>query len=106
MNKIILAVGLVVAFVLVVSPAMAADVTVKGTVSVVKDDAGKITAVKITTKDGDKEVVYSVTLNPEGKKLAHQDGKEVEVKGTVHEKEGAKTLTIKPAAAEKAPEPK
>jgi len=101
MNRLLLAVGLVVALVFVVSPAMAADITVKGTVSVVKDDAGKITAVKITAKEGEKEVVYTVTLNAEGKKLAHQDGKAVEVKGTVTEKEGATTLTIKPAAAEK-----
>jgi P pilus assembly chaperone PapD len=93
MNKLILAVGLVVAFVLVVSPIMAADVTVKGTVSVTKD-GDNVTAISIKTADGD----VAVTLDAEGKKLADKAGKEVSVTGTVTEKEGKKTITVKPAA--------
>ncbi len=52
-----------------------APMMVKGTVSVVKDAGGMITAVKLTTED---KVVHNVVLDKEGMELAKADGKEVE----------------------------
>jgi len=76
------------------SVALAADMTLTGVVTVTKDEAGKVTAVKLTVKDGDKEVVY--TVNPvccdNCKKVADMAGKTVKVTGTVTEKEGVKNL--------------
>lgn len=72
------------------APAEPQKVTVVGTVSVTKDDAGAVTAVTVTAQDA----AYSVTLDENGKKLAELDGKEVEVMGVVTEKDGVKWITV------------
>jgi uncharacterized protein YggE len=72
------------------APAEPKKVTVVGTVTVTKDDAGVVTSVTVTTKDA----AYSVTLDENGKKLAELAGKEVEVTGVVTEKDGVKSITV------------
>jgi hypothetical protein len=67
-----------------------ATVTVVGTVSVVKDANGVITAVKLTAKD----MAYNVVLDKEGLKLADFDGKEVKVQGTVETKDNENWITV------------
>ncbi|HOX08687.1 MAG TPA: hypothetical protein PK280_19995 [Planctomycetota bacterium] len=62
--------------------------TVKGVVSVVKAEDGKVT---VTLKAGD--VVYSVA-GEKAKELEGMDKKSVEVTGTVAEKDGKKTVTV------------
>ena len=93
--KVVVAGLVCVAFALCASGALAADVTLTGTVGVTKNDDGAVTAVKLTVKDGDKTVVYSVVLDDNGKKLADLAGKNAKVTGTVEEKEDVKTLTVK-----------
>lgn len=69
-------------------------VTLTGMVSVTKDDAGALTAVKLTVKapapkEGEKakdDIVYNVTLDDNGKKLGELNGKKAEVVGTVTRK--------------------
>jgi len=69
----------------------AKEVTLTGTVSVVKDDDDNITAVSLTA-DGE---AYTVVLDSKGKKLGEDmDGKNVEVKGTVEEEDGNKMLKV------------
>jgi maltose-binding protein MalE len=81
-----------------------APMTVKGTVSVVKDANGVVTAVKLTVAE--EKVVYNVTLDKEGMELAKMDGKEVEAQVI---KKGADVNVIsfkpveKPKAEEKPP---
>src|SRR3989304_3667772 len=65
-------------------------VTVVGTVSVVKDANGVITAVKLMAK----EAMYNVELDKEGLKLADFDGKEAEVQGTVSKKGEENWITV------------
>jgi DNA/RNA endonuclease YhcR with UshA esterase domain len=72
------------------APAEPKKVTVMGKVTVIKDDAGVVTAVMVTAKDA----AYSVTMDDNGKKLAEMAGKEVEVTGTVTEKDGMKWITV------------
>jgi DNA/RNA endonuclease YhcR with UshA esterase domain len=86
--------GLVVA---TSSYADAAKETVKGTVSVVKAEDGKVT---VTVKAG--EVSYSVA-GEKAKALEGMNGKAVEVTGTVADVDGKKTITVeevKEAAAQ------
>lgn len=68
----------------------AETVTVTGTVSVEKDDDDNVTAVTLTA-DG---TAYKVVLDGKGKKLADLDGKNVEAKGAVEDKDGEKWLTV------------
>lgn len=67
--------------------------TVKGTVSVVKAEDGKVT---VTVKAGD--VVYGVA-GDKAKDLEGMDKKEVEVTGTVAEKDGKKVITVESVKA-------
>ena len=70
----------------------AEEVTVSGVVAVASDDAGEITAVTITTPDGD---IFNVVLFEQIKELASSmDGEAVEVTGVVTETDGVKSLTI------------
>jgi hypothetical protein len=62
--------------------------TVKGTVTVVKAEDGKVT---VTLKAGD--VVYGVA-GDKAKDLEGMDKKEVEVTGKVAEKDGKKVMTV------------
>ena len=81
---------------LTTSMVLAAEkVTVTGTVAVSKDDAGAVTAVKVTSGD----VTYSVTLDENGKKLADLAGKKVEVTGTVEVKDEVKWITVENSKA-------
>ncbi|MBN1515780.1 hypothetical protein JXA32_04345 [Candidatus Sumerlaeota bacterium] len=57
-------------------------VTLTGVISVAMDEEGAVTGVTLKT---DTET-YSVVQDDEGKKLAELDGKKVEAKGTVEEK--------------------
>lgn len=52
-----------------------ATMTVVGTVSVVKDAEGIVTAVKLTTEDG---VAHNVVLDDKGMELAKMDGVKIE----------------------------
>jgi uncharacterized membrane protein len=86
---------------LVVSVALAEEakpgadtVRVHGVVKVTTNDAKEVTAITITMKTQDKETVYNVVLDENGKKLAAENGKTVMVRGTVAEKEGVKNLTV------------
>ena len=66
-------------------------VTVTGTVRVVEDDDGDITAVSIAAGN----TTYSVTLDEVGKKLGGEmAGKKVEATGTATEKDDTKWLTV------------
>ena len=67
--------------------------TVKGTVSVVKAEDGKVT---VTLKAGD--VVYGVA-GDKAKDLEGMDKKEVEVTGKVEEKDGKKVITVETVKA-------
>ena len=88
--KSVLALAALLCVVVLVSNVVAeeaAEVTITGVVSVVKNDEGAVTAV--TVKAGD--VTYNVVLDAKGKALAALAGKKAEVKGTVAEK----ALTVK-----------
>jgi hypothetical protein len=75
--------------------------TIKGTVSVTKDEAGKITAIKITGNKKE-EHVYEVVLDAKGLELGEKlAGKIVRAAGTVETKDGVNWLTV-----EKYTEPK
>jgi hypothetical protein len=70
-----------------------APITVKGTVSVVKDANGLVTAVKLTTED---KVVHNVVLDKEGLKLGNEaDGKEVEAQAINKKGTNLKVLSFK-----------
>lgn len=70
-------------------PEAPAAVEIRGQVAVVKDNAGAVTQVKITTAE--KEV-YIVKQDAEGKKVAALNGKQVVVTGVVDQK--TKTVTV------------
>ncbi len=71
--------------------AEAKKVTLKGEVSVTRDDDDNIIEATLTADGTD----YCITLDKNGKKLAAEmDGKMVEVTGTVTEKDGEKWLTV------------
>jgi hypothetical protein len=75
--------------------AKAADKVVTGVVKVTKDAAGVATST-ITAKEADKDVVYAVAADsPAAAKVAELDGKTVDAKGVVAEKDGKKTITVK-----------
>jgi uncharacterized membrane-anchored protein len=66
---------------------------ITGTISVSEDDDGNITGVKLTVDEG---TVYNVTMNEAGKKLAEDmNGENVEVVGTVVEKDDGNWITVK-----------
>jgi hypothetical protein len=54
------------------------------------DSAGKVTAVKIVTDEGD----YLVANNDKGKELLKFVDKDVDASGTVKESGGKKTITV------------
>ncbi|MDI6775149.1 MAG: hypothetical protein QME60_07130 [Verrucomicrobiota bacterium] len=85
-------VALVAASVVVAEEVKATELS--GAVAVVKDDAGAVTSVSITTAA--KETV-AVKLDDEGKKLAAMEKKQVRVTGTVEGEEGQKTATVQKA---------
>ena len=60
--------------------AVAQNVTVKGTVELVKDDAGAVTAITIKPAKGD---AVKVAMDKEGKKLEAMAGKKVEATGVM-----------------------
>ncbi len=66
--------------------------TVAGSVVAVKNAKGKITGVTIQTEKGDTFKV--VPRAGKGKDLMKLVGKRVEVKGTVKEKKGLKTIRV------------
>jgi hypothetical protein len=72
--------------------AEAEAVKLTGTISVTKDDDGKVTGAKLTVGE---DAVYNVTMDEVGKKVAEMDGAKVEVTGTVAAKEEAKWVTVK-----------
>jgi hypothetical protein len=74
------------------SPALADEKTISGTVSVAKDDDGKPTSVAVSSEDGTK---YSIDLDDNGKKIAADlDGKKVTLKGDVKEKDNKLWVTV------------
>jgi hypothetical protein len=89
-----------------------AQVTVVGKVMVTKDAQGAVTAIKLVAE----KATYNVTLDAKGKELANMANKQVDAKGTVADKAGVKTITVKefkevvakaaPAPAPKKEEPK
>ncbi len=68
----------------------ATEVFVVGTVSVVADEAGAVTAVTITAENG----VYAVA-GDKAAELAKMAGKKVKTIGTVTEKDGAKSVAVR-----------
>ena len=54
------------------------------------DSAGKVTAVKIVSDDGE----YLVANNDKGKELLKFVDKDVDASGTVKESDGKKTITV------------
>ena len=84
----------------------AADLAkVKGMVKVTKE-GDKVAKIEIVAKEKDAEKAYVVAEGEQSKVIAGLDGKEVEASGTVAEKDGVATLTVKEvkevkAAAEK-----
>ena len=88
MSKILL-LGMIV-LALCVSVVMAEEIVVQGTVAVTKDADNNITAITLNAG----EVVYSVVLNEKGKELATSDGKKVEVRGVVTEKDKVKFIEV------------
>lgn len=74
------------------SPALADEKTISGTISVAKDDDGKPTSVAVSAEDGTK---YSIDLDDNGKKIAADlDGKKVTLKGDVKEKDNKLWVTV------------
>ena len=103
MKKYVVALSVLALVLLVGSYALAADkTTVKGKVSVTKNDEGAVTAIKVTAG----EVVYNVTLDDNGKKVAEMDKKTVEIVGVVTTKEEVKWIAVETCKAveEKKPE--
>jgi hypothetical protein len=89
----VLACVVAVATIAMAEEAAPAATSIKGKVAVVKEgDAVK--AITLTAKEGEAEVVYEVAVDENGTKLAAKDGQDAEVKGTVAEKDGKKTLTV------------
>jgi hypothetical protein len=81
-----------------------AQVTVVGKVMVTKDAQNAVTAIKLVAE----KATYNVTLDAKGKELAGMANKQVQAKGTVADKAGAKTMTVaefKEVAAKAAPAP-
>lgn len=75
-----------------VSPALADEKTISGTVSITKDDDGKVTSVAVSTEDGTK---YAVDMDDNGRKLGTDlDGKKVTLKGDVKEKDNKLWVTV------------
>ena len=75
--------GLVAALVfLLVAPSVASEITIKGEVT---------EAFQIITTDGD---VYDVDDNEKGDALMSHVGEKVEVKGTLMEEGGSKSITV------------
>jgi hypothetical protein len=65
-----------------------------GTIEVTRDKAGNIETV-VLKPGGLFKRAYNVTLDAKGKELGEKmAGKQVDAKGTVSEKEGAKWLTV------------
>jgi len=66
----------------------------KGTVEVTKNKAGNIETVDVKTGGLFKQT-YNITLDEKGKELGEKmPGKQVDVKGMLSEKAGAKWLTV------------
>lgn len=76
------------------------SVTLTGTVKVVKNDKGKVTDVEFSSDDG---ATYSVKKGPEGRMLEMQDGKKIEVIGSVLDQKGKKLLVVKSYKAVETP---
>jgi hypothetical protein len=66
----------------------------RGTVSVTKDPNNIITAITLTTTHKAVKTVYHVILNPKGEELGSLNGKEVEVRGIVTEKDGQEWIKV------------
>ena len=64
--------------------------TITGTVRTTLDKDGKIISVELLAE----KAVYNVVQDDKGAELSKLNGKNVEVKGTVAEKEGLKWLTV------------
>ncbi|MFZ0033964.1 MAG: hypothetical protein WAK60_03105 [Sedimentisphaerales bacterium] len=73
------------------APHMAATVRVEGTVSVTKDANDVVTSIEITTAT---KAVYHVTLDKKGKELGSLNGKEVEARCVITEKDKQKWVTV------------
>jgi hypothetical protein len=68
-------------------------VTVKleGTISVTKDSNDVVTSIKLTTA---RKAVYNVTLDKKGEELGGLNGKEVEVRCVITEKNDQKWIQV------------
>ncbi len=75
-------------------PAQAApqEITVKGTITVNKDAKNTITSVELKGDDG---TMYEVEPPSQWKGLEKDNGKAVEARGTVADKNGVKQLKVK-----------
>jgi hypothetical protein len=73
------------------APRLPVPVRLEGTVSVTKDSNDVVTSIKLTTAN---KIVYYVTLDEKGKELSGLDGKEIQVKCMVTEKDNQKWIKV------------
>jgi hypothetical protein len=66
-------------------------IRLEGTISVTKDANNVVTSIKLTTA---AKLVYNVTLDTKGEELGKLDGKEVQLKCMVTEKDNQKWITV------------
>jgi hypothetical protein len=73
------------------APRLPVTVKLEGTVSVTKDSNDVVTSIKLTTAN---KTVYHVTLDEKGKELSGLNGKEVEVRCVITEKNDQKWIKV------------
>jgi hypothetical protein len=69
-------------------------VKLKGTIGVTKDPNNVVTAITLTITYKTVKTVYHVTLDKKGEELGSLNGKEVDVRGIVTEKDGQKWIKV------------
>ncbi len=87
------ALAMVAVFALVIpQSAWAEKQTVTGTVSVVQDDDGKPTDVKLKSNEGN---TYAIKLDENGKKIGKEmNGKKIQAIGNVTDEDGKKVMVV------------
>jgi hypothetical protein len=72
-------------------PEVPVTVKLEGTISVTKDSNDVVTSIKLTTA---RKAVYHVTLDKKGEELGSLNGKEVEVRCVITEKDDQKWIKV------------
>jgi hypothetical protein len=85
------------------NPGGARETRVRGTVTVSRDDGGRLQAVTVTSNSG---TIYVVELDKQGERLAAKmDGQAARITGVVVEAEGENRLTVTSFRAADPPAP-